>query len=855
MRLVLKSSVVFLLLAKYCYAAENELLTEQLQAKVTPSERLYSFDARSLFGHHNQDIDLSYVRQTNGVAVGVYSLNTSINNERSLGTLNLKFDHLDANLTAVLCIDEQLLQRLDLRPEILEKLPKKDCLIIKDISPDAYYDLNMAELTLSLSLPLTIINQRPRGYIAPELFDTGVTSAFVGYDFNSYTNKSEDTKDTTSNYLSLTSGLNFGQFNYRHAGSFESNGSDISRYKSYLNTISTDVPRLNARVTAGDFNTQTYGIESAKIRGLQVATDISMLPWSQRSYAPLIRGVANTNALVSIFQNGHKVYERTVPAGEFEFDDLTIGNNGDLTVQIMENGGEKRSFIVPMQSNMNLIRVGQLNYSVASGRYQLGDKLTDTYVGQMSSEYGLSNYLSLYSGVNITDAYQNYLLGFGHSNRLGGFRFDYEHSKANLAQRDQIGRKYKLDYQYSHTASNLSLYASAQYQDPKFISLTSMTSLQNYDELDQDQLDNFFLSYNLKQQMNLTFNKSFARSELGTVSMSMLKSNYWNSDQDYIQYGLSYSNRWNKLSYSFGYTQNDRRSAFGYKDKEQRFNLRLSLPLSWGKQSTNIYANAQHADTAGRPTNASLGFSGVAGENNQLGYSVLTSHNWSDYVDHHSSISGNVNYNLPSVRLGAVVGKSDASTQYGFSARGAFVAHPHGITATNQISDTYTIIHAKGAGGANVINAWGTKLDYFGNAIYSNLTPYASNRIAIDTKDLDLDVNIKTNQTEIIPRRYSSTLVEFEVEKTSNILLNVQVAEGKKQIPIGVRAMTADRQIAGIFGQSNQLFIEKSDLLKDQLWVQWGQQEKHSCHIEIPEKLIPKQKHAKTMQLVDVVCK
>jgi len=116
MRLVLKSSVVFLLLAKYCYAAENELLTEQLQAKVTPSERLYSFDARSLFGHHNQDIDLSYVRQTNGVAVGVYSLNTSINNERSLGTLNLKFDHLDANLTAVLCIDEQLLQRLDLRP-------------------------------------------------------------------------------------------------------------------------------------------------------------------------------------------------------------------------------------------------------------------------------------------------------------------------------------------------------------------------------------------------------------------------------------------------------------------------------------------------------------------------------------------------------------------------------------------------------------------------------------------------------------------------------------------------------------------------------------------------------------------
>lgn len=846
---------MFLLLAKYCYAFENETLNEKLQAKAAPPERLYSFDARSLFGRQNQDIDLSYVKQVNGVAVGTYSLNTSINNERSLGTLNLKFDHLDANLTAVLCIDEQLLQRLDLRPEVLERLPKKDCLVIKDLSPDAYYDLNMADLALNLSLPLTIINQRPKGYIAPESFDKGVSSAFVGYDFNSYTRKSEDKQNATSNFLGLTGGLNLGQFNYRHAGTFESNGSDLSRYRSYLNTISTDVLRLNARVTAGDFYTQAYGIDSAKIRGLQLATDISMLPWSQRNYAPLIRGIANTNALVSVFQNGQKVYERTVPAGEFEFNDLTVGNNGDLTVQITENGGERREFIVPMQSNMNLIRVGQLNYSVASGRYQLGNQLTDSYVGQLSSEYGLTNYVSLYSGANITDSYQNYLLGFGHSNRLGGFRFDVEHSKASLVQQNHIGQKYKLDYQYSHAPANVSLYTSLQYQDPKFLNLNSMMSMQNYEYLDQDQLENFFLSYNLKQQMSMTLNKSFDRSELGTLSFSMFKSNYWDSTKDFTQYGLSYNNRWNKLSYSFGYSQNNRTSIFGNNDKEKRFNLSLSLPLSWNKRTTNIYANAQHSDSKGRPTNASLGFSGNAGNNKQVSYSITSSHNWSEYSNSNSSVSANVNYNLPSVRLGAVVGKSDSQKQYGLSARGAFVAHPYGITATNQISDTYTIIHAKGAGGANVMNAWGTKLDYWGNAIYSNLSPYASNRIAIDTKDLDLDLNIKANQTEVIPRRYSSTLVKFEVEKTSNILLNVAIAGGAKQIPIGVRATTGDGKIAGIFGQSNQLFIEQAALLKEPIQVQWGNDNKQNCRIDPVEELVPKQLKAKTMQLLDVECK
>ncbi len=153
------------------YAAENENINQKLQARDGSNNRIYTFDARALFGGRNQDIDLASFRQTNGVAAGVYSLNTSINHHRSLGQLTLKFDHLNAELTAVLCIDEQLLKRLDLRPEVLEKLPKKPCLTIKELNPDAYYDLDMSALSLDISLPLAIINQRPEGYIASERFE------------------------------------------------------------------------------------------------------------------------------------------------------------------------------------------------------------------------------------------------------------------------------------------------------------------------------------------------------------------------------------------------------------------------------------------------------------------------------------------------------------------------------------------------------------------------------------------------------------------------------------------------------------------------------------------------------------
>jgi hypothetical protein len=37
-----------------------------------------------------------------------------------------------------------------------------------------------------------------------------------------------------------------------------------------------------------------------------------MLPYSQRGYAPVIRGVASSNAVVSVRQNGYLIYQQNV---------------------------------------------------------------------------------------------------------------------------------------------------------------------------------------------------------------------------------------------------------------------------------------------------------------------------------------------------------------------------------------------------------------------------------------------------------------------------------------------------------------------------------------------------------------
>ena len=46
------------------------------------------------------------------------------------------------------------------------------------------------------------------------------------------------------------------------------------------------------------------------------------MPDSQRGYAPVVRGIAQTNARVRIEQNGSLIYETTVPPGEFAIDDI-----------------------------------------------------------------------------------------------------------------------------------------------------------------------------------------------------------------------------------------------------------------------------------------------------------------------------------------------------------------------------------------------------------------------------------------------------------------------------------------------------------------------------------------------------
>ncbi|KAF5289352.1 hypothetical protein FQR65_LT20839 [Abscondita terminalis] len=446
-----------------------------------------------------------------------------------------------------------------------------------------------------------------------------------------------------------------------------------------------------------------------------------MLPWSARQYAPVIENFANTNALVRIYQSGQKIYERTVPAGAFRITDLNTATSGDLTVEITETGGERRSFNVPMQSNYDLVRQ-------ASGLVQLS---TNTL--------------------------------------LGGVTASIEHTESELYRKDYRGQKYSLNYRYDWLAQNLNFYADYSAYDREYMSISSHLYQRNLADLTDREYDDFLYNYNLKQNMGISISKSFPNTRLGNFNLAVRKNNYWDDSQDYYQYNLSYGNTWNRISYNLGLSRTD------YSDHARKrgdaIYFSMTVPLDWRKKNMSLNASVQHDQDSNTTSNVSL--SGVLGAHNELNFGAGVINN-----QHDTLFNGNINYLLPAVNLGATLSTNQNNTQYSLSA-------------------------SRGMG-AVVSNAWGVKVDRFGNAIYPYNTPYSKNLITLDPADLPANVTLESNQTEVIPRRYSSQLTEFKANKSSNILLRIRYALDS-QIAMGSQLKDEQGNVLGIVGASSQV--------------------------------------------------
>ncbi|KAF1028436.1 MAG: Outer membrane usher protein HtrE [Acinetobacter bereziniae] len=824
---------------QHSIAQDNSHLMAQDNAQFTAqNNQLVTFNSASLFGN-DRNVSLTNFEVKNFVAPGQYLVELSVN-KQVVDNVKVTFDHLDGQRSAVLCVDQALLDKFDLTTAFRKSLSAQPCRTIKDVAADAYYDFDLSKLKLDISIPQALRVERPEGYIDPALFNKGVNSSFIGYAFNY--NRDEDRE---SKYLALNGGLNVAGWYYRHAGAFESENSGLGDYYSDQNVLYRDITRLNSRLSLGQFNTTTYRLDNLPIVGAQLASDQEMLPWSFRQYAPVIENFANTNAVVRIFQSGQKIYERTVPAGAFRITDLNTATSGDLTVEITETGGEKRSFNVPMQSNYDLVRQGRYNYSIAGGRYRTRHETTHDKLFQGSFNYGISNALTIGAGANFSDDYASGLLALSANTVLGGVTAFVEHTESELYNKDYRGQKYSLNYRYDWLANNLNFYADYAAYDRGYMSISSHLYQRNLADLTAQEYDNFLYNYNLKQNMGLSVSKSFPNTRLGNFNLTVRKNNYWDDSQNYYQYNFSYGNAWNRISYNLGLSRTDYSDHARKRGDSVYFSM--TIPLDWRNKNMSMNASVQHDQNSQTTSNVNL--SGVLGEHNELSFGAGVINN-----QHDTLFNGNLNYLLPVVNLGATLSTSQNNTQYSLSAQGAVVAHRFGLTAVNTLPDTYTIVHAEDGMGAVVSNAWGVKVDRFGNAIYPYNSPYTKNLISLDPADLPVNVSLESNQTEVIPRKYSAQLAEFKANKSSNILLRIRYLSDQ-QVSMGSQLKDEQGNVFGIVGASSQVIVDQQNALQKSTYVVWGTEAHQQCAIAPISQKILERKPIENFNIIDVECK
>src|SRR5690606_18348775 len=231
-------------------------------------------------------------------------------------------------------------------------------------------------LRLNASIPQIAMLKGRRGYVDPALWDNGVSAAFINYQFNTNRNR-DDYGRWTFNNLGLRNGINLGAWRLRNESNYRTGTGQRSSFTSNRTYLQRDVTSLQGQLTLGEIYSDAHLFDSVRYRGIKLATDEAMRADSERGYAPIIRGVAETNATVEIRQNDYILYSTTVAPGPFEINDIyPTGSNGDLEITIIEADGRRRVSLQAFSSLPTMVREGQLNYSLSAGEFNSnGDDL------------------------------------------------------------------------------------------------------------------------------------------------------------------------------------------------------------------------------------------------------------------------------------------------------------------------------------------------------------------------------------------------------------------------------------------------------------------------------------------------
>lgn len=773
-------------------------------------------------------LDLSLFEKGNALLPGTHRLDVFVN-QALVGRLDVRVDAATGGGEQPVCLRHDGLEVLGLDmgrlrgQERAMRVLEQDCVDPRQLDPQISLSLDPAAMSASLSIPQVLLGHRARGTVDPRDWTSGESAGFVSYNANAYRTEQDYSGSRSDRfYTNLDAGLNLEGWRLRHNGSY-SRSDGRGQYQASSSFLQHDVTALTAQATVGEYYSPGDIFDSVPYSGVQLTSDDRMLPESQRGFAPVVRGVADSNASVSIRQAGNLVYQTTVAPGPFEIDDLyNTGYAGDLEVTVTEADGQAKRFVVPYASVNQLLRPGASRFSVVAGNYR-DDQLSDG-PGFVQGTYrrGLSDDLTLYTGSIMAEKYLALLGGAAVNTAYGALGADVTYSRASDlpgwrqgTESNMSGKSYRVTYskRLDATRTNFAI-AAYRFSSRGFLSLSNYALLNGSDSASVYRERNRF-QLNIDQPLG----------QLASLYISGLRQNYWDREGANTTYqaGINKSFGWGSLGFSASRTLNDD----GY---DTQYVLSLSLPLDFGARVSGAYL--RNSVIYGDADNNSLQttLSGVGGARNQGSYSLYRNSTVNG-GRRNQSYGGNLQYNASQVAVGMSLSRGEDYTQYSLGAHGTVVGDAQGVVFGAGQGETMAIVEAKGGAGAHLLSGSNASLDGDGQALVTGLSPYRNNEVRIDPKGASQDVDFKVTSQMLAPRDGAIVRLRFDTETGAPLLLQIS-GDSPDGIPFGAQVLDAAGQAVSMVGQSGMALL-RSDGEATSYVVKWGETAAQQCRLQI----------------------
>lgn len=135
---------------------------------------------------------------------------------------------------------------------------------------------------------------------------------YTSYNLSQYRSYDSNNNSHTASYGRFNSGLNL--FSWQlHSDASYSKPDDMKANGKVILFTERGWSQILSTVQIGENYTSSLIFDSLRFSGIRLFRDMQMLPDSMQSFTPLVQGVAQSNALITVSQNGYTIYQKEVP--------------------------------------------------------------------------------------------------------------------------------------------------------------------------------------------------------------------------------------------------------------------------------------------------------------------------------------------------------------------------------------------------------------------------------------------------------------------------------------------------------------------------------------------------------------